>query len=99
MQGQGNDTFTGGLGKDVFICSTGSDTITDFNITQNDTPPQQNDCEKIKYGNIDYYVSLQQKHEEEEQHEQEDLVHTETTTKDKKKKSGSNDGFFFGLFK
>jgi Ca2+-binding RTX toxin-like protein len=101
--GPGNDTFTGGLGRDVFICSTGNDIITDFNITQNDTTPQQNDCEKIRYDNTDYYISFQQK-QEGEQHEEaeESSIHIESTAKAEKyeqKKSSSNNGFFFGLFK
>jgi hypothetical protein len=100
--GPGNDTLTGGLGKDIFICGTATDTITDFNLTQNDSTPEK-DCEKIRYGNTDYYISLQQK-KEDEQHEDayERSVHIESTTKaekDEQKKSGSNNGFFFGLFK
>jgi Ca2+-binding RTX toxin-like protein len=101
--GSGNDTFTGGIGRDVFICSTGNDTITDFNITQNDTTPQQNDCEKIRYDNTDYYISFQQKQEDKQYEEAVDRsVHIENTIEDDKyepKKSGSNNGFFFGLFK
>ena len=31
MGASGNDTLTGGLGKDIFICGTATDTITDFN--------------------------------------------------------------------
>jgi Ca2+-binding RTX toxin-like protein len=46
--GPGNDTLTGGLGKDIFICGTATDTITDFNFTQEDSIPE-NDCEKVKY--------------------------------------------------
>ena len=46
--GPGNDTLTGGLGKDVFICGRATDTITDFNFTQEDSIPE-NDCEKVKY--------------------------------------------------
>ena len=94
--GPGNDTLTGGLGKDVFICGTGNDTITDFNLTQNDITPQQNDCEKIRYGNTDYYISLQQKQNEKPQQEEGSSVHTEITTKDVK---SGGDGFIFGLFK
>src|SRR5215204_6045114 len=101
--GSGNDTFTGGIGRDVFICSTGNDTITDFNITQSDTTPQQNDCEKIRYDNTDYYISFQQKQEDKQYEEAVDRsVHIENTIEDEKyeqKKSGSNNGFFFGLFK
>ena len=101
--GSGNDTFTGGIGRDVFICSTGNDTITDFNITQSDTTPQQNDCEKIRYDNTDYYISFQQKQEDKQYEEAVDRsVHIENTIEDDKyepKKSGSNNGFFFGLFK
>ena len=64
----------------------GNDTITDFNVTQKDTTPQQNDCEKMRYGNTDYYISLQQKQkqkQEKEQHEEEeeDSIHTESSNK------------------
>jgi Ca2+-binding RTX toxin-like protein len=48
--GSGNDTLTGGPNKDIFICGSGPDTVTDFNVTQQDSAPQ-NDCENIK-GNI-----------------------------------------------
>lgn len=54
--GRGNDTLTGGLGHDVFICGDGGDTITDFNITQKDTIPE-NDCENIKDSNAEAVVS------------------------------------------
>ena len=53
--GPGNDTLTGGFGKDIFMCGEAKDTITDFNLTQKDTSPE-NDCENIKYSdkkNID----------------------------------------------
>src|SRR5574339_236423 len=47
--GPGNDTLTGGFGKDIFICGEATtDTVTDFNLTQKDTAPE-NDCENIKY--------------------------------------------------
>jgi Ca2+-binding RTX toxin-like protein len=46
--GPGNDTLTGGFGKDIFMCGEGTDTVTDFNLTQKDTAPE-NDCENIKY--------------------------------------------------
>ena len=47
--GPGNDTLTGGFGKDIFMCGEAtSDTVTDFNLTQKDTTPE-NDCENIKY--------------------------------------------------
>ena len=45
--GPGNDTLTGGPNKDIFICGTGPDTVTDFNVTQQDSAPE-NDCENIK---------------------------------------------------
>ena len=45
--GLGNDTLTGGPNKDIFICGTGPDTVTDFNVTQQDSAPE-NDCENIK---------------------------------------------------
>jgi Ca2+-binding RTX toxin-like protein len=48
--GPGNDTLTGGSNKDIFICGPGPDTVTDFNVTQQDSAPE-NDCENIK-GNI-----------------------------------------------
>ncbi len=47
--GPGNDTLTGGFGKDIFMCGEATtDTVTDFNLTQKDTAPE-NDCENIKY--------------------------------------------------
>ena len=45
--GSGNDTLTGGLNKDIFICGSGADTVIDFNVTQQDSAPE-NDCENIK---------------------------------------------------
>ena len=45
--GSGNDTLTGGPNKDIFICGSGPDTVTDFNVTQQDSAPE-NDCENIK---------------------------------------------------
>ena len=54
--GRGNDTLTGGLGKDIFICGDGGDTITDFNVTQQDTIPE-NDCENIKDSNAKVVAS------------------------------------------
>ena len=89
--------MTGGLGKDVFICGTGNETITDFNLTQNDITPQQKDCEKIRYDNTDYYISSQQKQNEKlQQKEEGSSVHAEGTTKDVK---SGGDGFIFSLFK
>ena len=48
MVDSGNDTITGGLNKDIFICGTATDTIVDFNTTQKDIIPE-NDCENIRY--------------------------------------------------
>ena len=48
--GPGNDTLTGGSNKDIFICGPGPDTVTDFNVTQQDSAPE-NDCENIKGNN------------------------------------------------
>jgi Ca2+-binding RTX toxin-like protein len=48
--GPGNDTLTGGPDKDIFNCGTGPDTVTDFNVTQQDSAPE-NDCENIKDNN------------------------------------------------
>ena len=45
-----NDTLTGEPGKNIFICGTGADTVTDFNVTQKDLAPE-NDCENIKDNN------------------------------------------------
>ena len=45
--GSGNDTLTSGLNKDIFICGSGDDTVIDFNVTQEDSAPE-NDCENIK---------------------------------------------------
>ncbi|MFB5600489.1 MAG: calcium-binding protein [Nitrososphaeraceae archaeon] len=100
--GPGKDTITGGLGKDVFICGTGTDIIRDFNTTQKDTQPQ-GDCEKLKYDDTEYFVSLQQKQEKEQQNNfisenknhQEKIEKIDTKNDDK----NSDKGFFFGLFK
>ena len=48
--GPGNDTLTGGPNKDIFICGTGPHTVTDFNVTQQDSA-SENDCENIKDNN------------------------------------------------
>jgi hypothetical protein len=104
--GPGNDTLTGGLGKDIFMCGTGADTITDFNLTQNDSIPE-NDCESIKYegnGNTESNsMSLQQQQQQQQQsgiksgniNSEEIIGNTNTTTK----KETNPVGGFFGLFK
>ena len=38
--GPGNATLTGEPGKNIFICGTGPDTVTDFNVTQKDLAPE-----------------------------------------------------------
>ena len=43
-------------GRDAFICREDGDTITDFNITQKDTIPE-NDCENIKDSNAEVITS------------------------------------------
>ena len=88
MGGAGNDTLSGGPGKDIFICGPATDTITDFNITQKDTIPE-NDCENIKSENS---TNVSDNINNEEM-PTEDTI---TTTKEQEKSSG--DGFF-GLFK
>ena len=45
--GPGNDKLTGGPGKNIFICGPGPDMIIDFNVTQQDSAPE-NDCENLK---------------------------------------------------
>src|SRR5215211_5589273 len=89
MGGAGNDTLSGGPGKDIFICGPATDTITDFNITQKDTIPE-NDCENIKSENS---TNVSDNINNGEEMPTEDTI---TTTKEQEKSSG--DGFF-GLFK
>ena len=84
--GPGNDTLTGGFGKDIFMCGEGTDAVTDFNLTQKDTAPE-NDCENIKYGsdtkNIDKTI----------------MTDDEKASEDNKEGNGKdNNKFFFGLF-
>lgn len=93
--GSGNDTFTGGPGKDVFICRTGSDTVRDFNITQDTIP--ENDCEKMKYGNTEYFISLPE--QQQEQEEKDDSNSGNINNKETVDKKNSDSGLFFGLFK
>jgi hypothetical protein len=103
--GPGNDTLTGGLRKDIFMCGTGADAITDFNLTQNDSIPE-NDCESIKYegnGNTESNsMSLQQQQQQQQPgiksgniNSEEIIGNTNTTTKKETNPVGS----FFGLFK
>lgn len=66
--GPGKDTFTGGLGKDIFICGTGIDIIRDFNTTQKDAIPEY-DCEKMKYGSTEYFISSKQKQIQKDQND------------------------------
>ena len=97
--GSGNDTLTGGPGKDVFICRTGSDTVRDFNITQDTIP--ENDCEKMKYGNTEYFISLPEQQQQQQQ-EQEEKDYSHSVNKNNKEivdKKNSDSGLFFGLFK
>jgi Ca2+-binding RTX toxin-like protein len=93
--GPGNDTITGGANTDIFICGTATDTITDFNITQKDTTPE-NDCENI-IGNTKINDSLsQQNYNPEIPSIQEKMNRNVNTTNDKK---SPDEGLFFGLFK
>jgi hypothetical protein len=93
--GSGNDTFTGGPGKDVFLCRTGSDTVRDFNITEDTIP--ENDCEKMKYGNTEYFISLPE--QQQEQEEKDDSNPGNINNKEMVDKKNSDSGLFFGLFK
>lgn len=93
--GSGNDTFTGGPGKDVFLCRTGSDTVRDFNITEDTIP--ENDCEKMKYGNTEYFISLPEQQQERE--EKDDSNPGNINNKEMVDKKNSDSGLFFGLFK
>lgn len=92
--GSGNDTFTGGPDKDIFICRTGSDTVRDFNPTQDTIP--ENDCEKMKYGNTEYFISLS---EQQEQEEKDEFTPGNMNNKKMVEKKNLDSGLFFGLFK
>jgi hypothetical protein len=102
--GPGNDTLTGGLGKDIFMCGTGADTITDFNITQEDTIPE-NDCETVKHGsNIESNsIALQQQQQSGVKsgniNSEEMIGNTNINTTTTKKETNPASGSFFGLFK
>jgi hypothetical protein len=87
------------------MCGTGADAITDFNLTQNDSIPE-NDCETIKYegnGNTESNsMSLQQQQQQQQPgiksgniNSEEIIGNTNTTTK----KETNPVGGFFGLFK
>lgn len=108
--GPGNDSLTGGLGKDIFICGTATDTITDFNLTQNDSTPE-NDCETTKHDGIaevpQTSSSLQNQpsynlgnmtDSKEEVSNINNNTNTEKIVQEEEKKN-SNEGLFFGLFK
>jgi len=94
--GSGNDTFTGGPGKDVFICRTGSDTLRDFSITQDTIP--ENDCEKMKYGNKEYFISLSEQQQKQEE-KKDDFNLGNINNKEMADNKNSDSGLFFGLFK
>src|ERR671910_674434 len=97
--GQDNDTLTGGIGMDTFICGNGTDLLTDFNITQKDSTPE-NDCENIKDSNVKTKsLSPQQNLSSavtKDNNQITDNKSNNVNTTDQNKKV---DDFFFGLFK
>ena len=90
--GQDNDSLTGGIGKDTFICGNGTDVLTDFNITQNDSTPE-NDCENLENNNVTTKSSAVTS-DGNEITENKSSDNVNTTNENKKA-----DDFFFGLFK
>lgn len=98
--GQDNDTLTGGIGMDTFICGNGTDLLTDFNITQKDSTPE-NDCENLKGSNVKTKsLSPQQNLSSaavtKDNNQIKDNKSNNVNTTDQNKKV---DDFFFGLFK
>ena len=97
--GQDNDTLTGGIGMDTFICGNGTDLLTDFNVTQKDSTPE-NDCENIKDSNVKTKsLSPQQNLSSavtKDNNQIKDNKSNNVNTTDQNKKV---DDFFFGLFK
>ena len=100
--GQDDDTLTGGIGRDTFICGNGTDLLTDFNITQKDSTPE-NDCENLKNGdgktksispqqNLSSTTATVTKDNNQITDNKSNIVNT--TDQNKKV-----DDFFFGLFK
>ena len=104
--GLGKDSLTGGEGKDIFICGKETDTVTDFNVTQKDTTPE-NDCENIKYddsSNIKANKNLFLQQQQQENHNNLGNVNsegeiTEDTAAKKDEQKSNSGGLFFGLFK
>ena len=101
MGGPGEDTLSGGLGTDIFICGPALDTITDFNVTQKDTIPE-NDCENIEKGSsgsddAENNLSIQQQQDSTLGNTNMEQITANTTQKSDEQKP--DNGFFFGLFK
>lgn len=98
--GQDNDTLTGGIGMDTFICGNGTDLLTDFNITQKDSTPE-NDCENLKGSNVKTKILSPQQNLSsaavtKDNNQIKDNKSNNINTTDQNKKV---DDFFFGLFK
>ena len=97
--GQDNDTLTGDIGMDTFICGNGTDLLTDFNITQKDSTPE-NDCENLNNSNVKTKsLSPQQNLSSavtKDNNQITDNKSNNVNTTDQNKKV---DDFFFGLFK
>ena len=103
MGGPGEDTLTGGQGTDIFICGSATDTVTDFNVTQQDTNPE-NDCENIKNvsgGNAESSETLpiQQQQQQEESNLGKTNIEPITSNTTQKTDEQKPDNGFFGLFK
>jgi Ca2+-binding RTX toxin-like protein len=101
--GQDDDTLTGGFGMDTFICGNGTDLLTDFNITQKDSTPE-NDCENLKNGDVKTKSITSQQNLSsgaatavtKDSKQITDNKSNSVNTTDQNKKV---DDFFFGLFK
>src|ERR671910_64843 len=97
--GQDNDTLTGGIGMDTFICGNGTDLLTDFNITQKDSTPE-NDCENLKNSNVKTKsLSPQQNLSSAVTKDNKQITDNKSNNVNTTDQNKKVDDFFFGLFK
>lgn len=97
--GQDNDTLTGGIGMDTFICGNGTDLLTDFNITQKDSTPE-NDCENLKNSNVKTKsLSPQPNLSSAVTKDNNQITNNKSNNVNTTDQNKKVDDFFFGLFK
>jgi len=97
--GQDNDTLTGGIGMDTFICGNGTDLLTDFNITQKDSTPE-NDCENLKNSNVKTKsLSPQPNLSSPVTKDNNQITNNKSNNVNTTDQNKKVDDFFFGLFK